>query len=143
MAEIQPRFDEDSITREEWAWVENLIKDVARDEQSGLFAQRLFQWDLAVKQFRKMEQKRIILGSPTQVDFDFQALCLHGLLAIGRALVLDSRRFRAVDLEPFQIKHEEIQAYVEELEQSFREWHHGFTTADLDRVKQAVFGGAA
>ena len=33
MAPLQQRFDEDGITREEWAWVEDLIKDVARVEQ--------------------------------------------------------------------------------------------------------------
>ena len=127
MAPLQQRFDEDSITREEWVWVEDLIKDVAREEESNLFAQKLFQWDLAVKQFRKIENKRIILGTPKPIDLQFHALCLHALLTIGRALVIESKRFQGEDLTKFQIKHEEVEAYVEELEQSLREWHHGFT----------------
>jgi hypothetical protein len=143
MAPLQQRFDEDGITREEWAWVEDLIKDVAREEESGLFAQKLFQWDLAVKQFRKIENKRIVLGTPKPIDLQFHALCLHGLLAIGRALVIDSRRFKPDDLVKFQIKHEEIEAYVEELEQSLREWHHGFTEGELAKVREAVFGAKA
>ena len=143
MAPLQQRFDEDSITREEWAWVEDLIKDVAREEESDLFAQKLFQWDLAVKQFRKIENKRIILGTPKPIDLQFHALCLHGLLTIGRALVISSGRFKPDDLTKFQIKHEEIEAYVEELEQSLREWHHGFTEGELAKVREAVFGGKA
>jgi len=143
MAPLQQRFDDDSITREEWAWVEDLIKDVAREEESGLFAQKLFHWDLAVKQFRKIENKRIILGTPKPIDLQFHALCLHGLLTIGRALVIGSRRFEPDDLMKFQIKHEEIEAYVEELEQSLREWHHGFTEGELAKVREAVFGGKA
>ncbi|MBI3851319.1 MAG: hypothetical protein HY298_13745 [Verrucomicrobia bacterium] len=143
MAPLQQRFDEDSITREEWAWVEDLIKDVAREAESDLFAQKLFQWDLAVKQFRKIENKRIILGTPKPIDLQFHALCLHGLLAIGRALIIDSRRFKPDDLARFKIKHEEIEAYVEELEQSLREWHHGFTEDELIKVREAVFGAKA
>jgi hypothetical protein len=143
MAPLQQRFDEDSITREEWAWVEDLIKDVAREEESDLFAQKLFQWDLAVKQFRKIENKRVILGTPKPIDLQFHALCLHGLLTIGRALLIDSRRFNSDDLVKFQIRHEEIEAYVEELEQSLREWHHGFTSDELAKVREALFGGKA
>src|SRR5437867_4501706 len=104
MAPLQQQFDEDSITREEWTWVEDLIKDVAREEESDVFAQKLFQWDLAAKQFRKIEQKRIILGTPKPIDLQFHALCLHALLTIGRALVIDSRRFESDDLKKFQIK---------------------------------------
>ncbi|MEQ1853120.1 MAG: hypothetical protein ABMA01_16195 [Chthoniobacteraceae bacterium] len=143
MPPIQQRFDEESISREEWTWVEDLITDVAREEQSGLFAQKLFQWDLAVKQFRKIEMKRIILGTPGTIDLHFHALCLHGLLAIGRALIIDSKRFTSEELTKFQIKHEEIEAYVEELGQSLREWHHGFNDAELKRVRETVFGAKA
>ena len=143
MVPLQQRFDEDNITRDEWAWVEDLIKDVAREEESDLFAQKLFQWDLAVKQFRKIENKRIILGAPKTIDLQFHALCLHGLLTIGRALIIDAKRFNPDDLVKFQIKHEEIEAYVEELEQSLREWHHGFTESELKRVREAVFGAAS
>lgn len=135
MAALQQRFDEDNITREEWAWVEDLIKDVAREEESDLFAQKLFQWDLAVKQFRKIENKRIILAPPKPIDLQFHALCLHGLLTIGHALIIGSKRFKPDELTKFQIKHDEIEAYVEEFEQSFREWHHGFTEHELKRVR--------
>jgi len=142
MVPIQQRFDEDCITREEWEWVEDLIKDVAREEASGLFAQTLFQWDLAVKQFRKVENKHISRGTPKPDDLHFHALCLHALLTIGRALVIESRRFKPDDLAKIQVKHEEIEAYVEELEQSLREWHHGFTEGELAKVREAVFGEA-
>jgi len=58
-------------------------------------------------------------------------------------LIIDSRRFKPDDLVKFQIKHEEIEAYVEELEQSLREWHHGFTENELKQVREAVFGAAS
>ena len=34
----------------------------------------------------------------------------------------------------------QIAAYVEEFRQSLREWHHGFSGGDLERVKESVFG---
>jgi len=143
MAPVQQQFDEAAITREEWAWVEDLIKEVSREEERDLFAQKLFQWDLAVKQFRKLEQKRVVLGAPTKLDLQFHALCLHGLLTIGRALVIASRQFGVDEMARLRIKHDQIDAYVEELEQDFREWHHGFSEAELARVREAVFGAAA
>jgi hypothetical protein len=143
VADFQTTFDDNSITREEWSWVEDLIRDVAREEKSDVFAQRLFQWDLAVRQFRKIEQKRVVLGSPTEMDLHFHALCLHGLLTIGRALVIGSKDFTADELAKLQVRHDEIAAYVEELEQSLREWHHGFTDGELKRVREAVLGGPA
>ena len=143
MATVQQRADEEVITREEWAWVEGLIHDVAREEKGDLLARRFFEWDLAVRQFRKMEQKRMIPGGPTPIDLEFHALCLHGLLTVGHGLHLDAKRSSPEELARFEIKPEEIAAYVEDLEQSFREWHHGFSEQDLDKVRQAVFSGKA
>jgi hypothetical protein len=48
------------------------------------------------------------------------ALCLQ-------ALVFESKKFQAEQLAQFGVKHSDIGVYVDELEQSFREWHHGFS----------------
>jgi len=143
MATVRQNLDQEVITREEWAWVEGLVRDVARQEESDVFARRLFQWDLVVRQFRKIEHKRIVLGAPTATDFDFHARCLQGLLGIGHALVLDAQKFEPEALARLGIKGEEIAAYVEELEQSFREWHHGFSEQELEKVRQAAFSAKA
>ena len=143
MASVQQRFDENTITREEWTWVEELIRDVAQEEERNTFVKNLFEWHLAVRQFRKIEQKRIILGAPTPVDMECHALCLHGLLTMGHGLVLQSQQFKDSALAQFNVRHEEIAAYVEELEQSLREWHHGFAEKDLESVRKSVFIGAA
>lgn len=123
--------------------MDGLIREVSREEQGELLAKRLFQWDLAVRQFRKTETKRITLGNPTAADLESHALCLHGLLAIGHALVLRSKEVSPDELARFGIRPEEIETYVEELEQSFREWHHHFSEEDLQKVRRGIFGGEA
>ena len=140
MAAVQNAPAQAGISAEEWAWVEGLIRDVSREEQANLVARKVFQWDLAVQQFRKVEHERIVLGSPTPTDFGGHARCLEGLLMIGRALVLACRQYPPQELARFGIRHEEVEACVGALEQSFREWHHGFTEERLEQVRKAVFG---
>jgi hypothetical protein len=140
MASIQNTSSESSISAEEWSWVEGLIREVSREEQTDLLARKVFQWDLAVRQFRKVENDRIVLGCPTSIDFEGHARCLEALLMIGRALVLASRQYAPEELARFGIKHEEPEACVEALEQSFREWHHGFSQEHLEEVRKALFG---
>ncbi len=120
-----------------------MIRDLSREERREEFLKNLFQWDMAVRQFRKTELKRIIIGSPSQHDLDFHALCLHALLAIGRSLLVDSRNFDPAELEKNNIAHDHIESYVEELEQSFREWHHGLTADEVKAAEAKIFGAAS
>src|SRR5438132_7615831 len=128
----------DEITPQEWEWVHEMIGEIERQEKREDFARWLFQWDFAVKGFRKVAQRRIILGRPTDADWRFHAICLHDLLATGHALILRSRDFDAAELKQFNVSHEDIEAYVAELEQSFREWHHGFTETEVSNAQQAI-----
>ena len=82
------------------------FKDVAREEESDVFAQKLFQWDLAVKQFRKIEQKRIILSTPKEIDL------LHGIW-----LQLSN------DVAPEEIHHHDVVHFaLEELKQEMNDY---------------------
>ena len=133
----------EEITQQEWEWVHDMIEEIDRQERREDFARWLFQWDFAVREFRKVEQRRIILGTPNAYDRRFHSLCLHSLLAGGHALVLHSEDFTPEELKQFGVVHEDITAYVAELEQSFREWNHAFTEAEIGNAQQAIFGGTA
>ena len=143
MTETQATFADPAISREEWSWVQELIGEVERDARREAFAKGLFQWDLAVKQFRKLEQRRMLLQSPTPEDLRNHAICLHALLAIGHALVLESKKFKPEELERFQVRHDEVEAYVEDLKHSLAEWHHGFGDVEVAEARKLIFGGAA
>ena len=130
-------------TQQEWQWVHEMIDEIEDQERREDFARWLFQWDFAVREFRKVEQRRIVVGSPNEFDWRFHALCLHSLLATGNALILTSHAFDADDLKRFGVSHADIEAYVAELEQSFREWHHGSTDAEVAAAQKAIFGAAS
>lgn len=136
-------FPQENITPEEWAWVRDLIQDVQQEEQRDSFVKSLIEWDLAVRQFRKVEMRRIILGSPMESDILHHALCLHALLAIGNALLLEGRKFSDEQLSVFKVSVSQVAAYVAELEQSFREWHHGVSETELAKTRQSIFGAAS
>src|SRR5260370_7824267 len=105
MAPVQNALAPPGRTEEEWAWVEGLIREASREEQTDSLARRVFQWDLAVRQFRKVEQERMVLGSPTATDLEGHARCVEGLLMMGRALVLACKQHPPGELGPFRTKH--------------------------------------
>ena len=142
MINATPELFPQDISPEEWSWVQGLIQDVQRLEQRDTFAKNLFGWDLAVQQFRKVEMKRIILGSPTENDILHHKICLHALLTIGNAIVLDAKRFSDEELAALKVTRQQIAAYVSELEQSYREWHHGISEAELAKVRESIFSAA-
>ncbi len=129
-----------NISAQEWAWVQALIQDVQRQEMCDAFVKNLWQWDLVVKQFKKVEHEYIILGSPTDTDWKSHEICLHALLAIGKFLALEAKKLTDSELATFSVTREQIEAYVAELEQNFREWHHGIPEHDLNRVREKIFG---
>jgi len=133
----------ENISPEYWNWVRNLIRDIELQEQCDAFLARFGQWDVGVREFRKIELVRMIRGEPTDVDFRFHAICLHMLLAIGHSLILQSEKFEKGDFAHSNFEHEHIQAYVQELEQSYREWHHGFTDAEIMAAQAKIFGATA
>ena len=85
----------------------------------------------------------MIMGDPNEKDFHFHAICLHSLLAIGHSLILMGEEFEAKEFQQSCVKHAHIEAYVKELEQSFQEWHHGFSQQEISTAQARIFGGAA
>jgi hypothetical protein len=129
------------ISREHWEWVRGLIRDIEREEKKDEFLKLLFQWDLAVREFRKVELAAMILGQPNEKDFHFHAICLHSLLAMGHSLILMAEPFDPREFEYCRVQHAHITTYLEELEQSFREWHHGFNESEIAETKAKIFRG--
>ena len=74
--------EDSAVSHEHWEWVRGLIRDIDREEKRDEFLKLLFQWDLAVREFRKVELAAMILGQPNEKDFQFHAICLHSLLAL-------------------------------------------------------------
>ncbi len=132
-----------NISQKEWDAVSDLIEDVQNDQERDEFIKSFVEWRFAVRKFRTVETNRMILSEPNETDFRCRAICLHSLLAMGEALVLWSHDFRAGAFIAIRITHEDIAACVEELQQSLREWHNGFTAAESQAAQSVIFGGQA
>ena len=131
------------ITAEEWSWVQALIHEVHHEERREEFARELFQWELAIRKFRQVEERLLLRAAPTPGDLNNHAACLHGLLAIGHRLVIAAATFSPEALASIGTNRDRIPATVEALELSLREWHHGYSAAVLDQAQETLFGAPA
>jgi len=132
-----------NLTEQDWKHVRELIEELNRDEACQDFLKGLFQWDLVVKSFRKTENRRMIFADPTKEDLRLHAMCLNALMAIGNALVIQAKEFSPEELAKHNVAHEQIEAYVEDLAQRYREWHHGFTTDEVEGLRRKIFSCAS
>jgi hypothetical protein len=130
----------DAFTAHDWQTVRRLIREVDRPETRASFARTLFQWDLAVIVFRKIEHLQMAAETPDDTDTQLHAACLLRLLAIGQSLAARAQGFHTEELSRFGVSHDQIAAYVEELERSFRELHHGFSESDITQARLKLFG---
>jgi hypothetical protein len=135
-----PRLE---ISPEEWVWVHNLIQDVRAQAERDNLVKTCGEWEMALREFRKVEMKRMVLGSPTEKDILSHGACLHTLLATGKMLILEILKFADIELASHGVTLEQIAAQVEELEQTVRESNHPFSESELDRVREKLFSGPA
>lgn len=126
--------------REVWTWVNSLIEDVRREEESDAFAQNLGRWDLAVRTFRRAEDEIMYLDDPSEPDRRFCLFLLHTLAAMGNRLLIHSQQFTAQELDRFGVKHGQIEAYVAEVEESLREWSNDADPQKVSDLEAAIFG---
>jgi hypothetical protein len=129
--------------KNEWEAVYDLVAEVEHGQDRAGSAKSLAEWQLAVRQFRKVEFRRMTSGPPGDLELRYHAICLHALLAIGEALALAVRDLDARELAVIGLTHGDLEASLEELRQSFREWHHGFSETELERAREIIFGAAA
>lgn len=125
-----------------WSFVRQLISDVEREQQQEAFTQRLVAWHLGVRAFRRAEDEQMHLQVPSAVARRFHKVCLSSLLSMGHALVLASKAFTPEELSRFNVTHEAIEAYVDDLEESQREWSHDLAPERVAEVQRAIFGAA-
>jgi hypothetical protein len=133
----------DTVTEQDWKHVQELIAELKQDEACEDFLKALFQWDLVVKSFRKTADRRLLFSTPTEVDLQFHAMSINALLALGNALLLQAKQFSPEELAKHRVKHSEIEAYVEDLAQRHREWHHGFTADEVSALRRKIFSHAS
>ena len=128
------------ITAHEWAWVRALIQDVMREREREDFVTAYAEWNLAIRQFRKIEDERIILNEPTAEDLLEHEACLAGLVEQGRNLVRQATKLTDAELAALHIARENLEAGLWSLQQDWDVRHHQFSEAELEAARRKIFG---
>lgn len=131
------------ITAHEWAWVRALIQDVMREREREDFVTAYAEWNLAIRQFRKIEDERIIFSEPTPEDWQEYDACLDGLLQQGRKLVAQSRSLSDQELTAVNVRRENVEAGLWMIEREWRIRHEPVPEAELAEARRRVFGAEA
>lgn len=128
------------ISREDWAPIQALLEEVQEQERQEHFVAALYQWDLIVRLFRRIERERLIDRPPTKTDLRYHKFLLHTLLGIGNFLEIQAARTPSDELKKnFGIRREDLAAYLRELEDTYNEWHGEIEPRRLEDLKAAIF----
>jgi hypothetical protein len=142
-AMIKTENEKPNISREDWTAVQNLIKEVNLKEHASAFAASVAIWDAAVHLFRRLEQEHLIEQTPTETDLDYHKGLLHLLLGVGHILKVRAASFRPEVLKEFNLRREDVQAYVRELEMTLSDWHGEHDTAKIAALEKELLSDCA
>ena len=80
------------FSSQDWAPVRQLIEEVQEQEKQEQFAATLFQWDLVVRFFRRVEKTHMLDREPTQQDLQYHKAFLNALLSVGQFLAISAEK---------------------------------------------------
>jgi hypothetical protein len=140
-ADSQQGFLTYNLESPDWVAVKALLDEV--DE--GIVARRshvLFRvnaWLLAVRVFRRVEERRIVLGEPAPRDFEYHRAFASLLIGHGEILLLELKRHEEIEPEHIGVRFEDIAAHVQDLRYDQRSRYGGMTIERRDEILQEVF----
>lgn len=127
----------------DWAAIKILLEEVEQ-EIAARRSHLLFclnAWLLALRIFRRVEEKKFVLSDPVPRDHEYHKAFTAMLLGQGEALLLELRRHHEIDSEHIGVPFEDIAAQVEELRYDDRSRYGGMTEERREEILREVFGG--
>jgi hypothetical protein len=127
----------------DWAAVKILIEEVEEEiatRRSHLLF-RVNAWLLALRIFRRIEEKKLILSDPVPRDQEYHKAFTAMLLGQGELLLLELKRHQEIDSVNIGVPFEDIAAQVEELRYDDRSRYGGMTPERRNQILREVFGG--
>ena len=133
--------DSSVVDSKDWAAVQELIAEV---QQAQKYATAIYLFDATVRLFRNIESRQLIAKTPTARDLKFHEAFLHALISIGQLLEIRIQKIDDADLSAFDIRRENLSAYVEELQDDFI-MRHGpeLDPVTASEVEKRIFGVAS
>jgi hypothetical protein len=129
-----------NISREDWLAVQKLIMEVKLQEYASAFAASVAVWDAAVRLFRTVEQNHLIQKAPSHADLEYHKAALYLLLGAGVTLKVRAASFKPEELKEFNLRAEDLDAYVRELEMTLSDWHGEHDTAKIAALEKELLG---
>jgi hypothetical protein len=139
---VPKTIDPPIIDRKDWAAVQELITEV---QQAERYAAKIHLFDAAVRLFRHVEREQLFIPpTPIPDDLKVHEALLHSLLSAGQLLELRIQNIDDDDLAAFDIRRENLLAYVRELQDTLRTWH-GIERDPFkaDELKKRIFGASS
>src|SRR6266704_3553029 len=126
---------------EDWAPVWILIDELKRIEQGEHWAGPIYQWDLLVRLFRAIEQRKLIENEPTKTDLKIHQALLHALIDLGEHVLFRIKRITDEELSYFGINRENLSAYIRDLQDTYLMFHGAeLEPARKAELEKAIFG---
>jgi hypothetical protein len=126
----------------DWVAVKILLdevdQEIAARRSHVLF--RLSAWIMALRIFRRVEERKFILNSPVPRDLDYHRAFISLLVGQGDVLILELRRHEESDPQAIGISFEDIAAQVEELRYDQLSRYGDMTEERRSSILREVFG---
>ena len=126
----------------DWVAVKILIEEVD-EEIAARRSHLLFRvnaWILALRIFRKIEERKLILSDPVPRDSEYHRAFLSLLFGQGQMLLVELKRHEEIDSQHIGVPFEDIAAEVEELRYDYESRYGDMTAARRKEILREVFG---
>ena len=135
---FHPDYNEDP---KDWLPAKILLAEIEKElaERRVHLLRRLSSWYLALKILKDLEDRRMVLQSPTSRDLQYHKAFSRFLQGVGEILLLELQQHTEIDPESIGIKFEDVAASVEALRYNIEMWHSDMTEIRRGEILSNVF----
>lgn len=126
----------------DWVAVKILIDEV-EEEIAARRSHLLFRvnaWLLALRIFRRIEERKLILSEPAARDTEYHRAFTALLWGQGQVLLIELKRHEEIDSHSIGVPFEDISAQVDELRYDYQSRYGDMTPARRQEILREVFG---
>jgi hypothetical protein len=130
---------------EDWAEVQFLIAEVQQAErETARYAACILMWDVAARAFRLVERRELFEQAPSPENLKVHGQLLGSLIKLGEILEIRIQNIEDEGLATFNIRRENLTAYIRELKDTFAMWHGPeLEPGRAAEIEKAIFGGSS
>ena len=134
--------DAGQIDPKEWGFVQDLLADVqaeaVRNKLKETVVECFGQWKLLVNAFRRVEEKRMLIRTPSLRDYLFHKRLITELISIGSEIKLCHEICR----KEAKINEELLNAILSGLQNSFEAFHSPANEGRIENLRSKIFSAA-